>query len=416
MNMAIKVHPLKVQQEVVGLAIAEYYADIRRAHENREPTVWSTGLMPAEVFMAGGFLPLCSENLVVQCAAKKLVPEVCAPAEIRGCPRTLCTYTRVDLGSMWAEEKTKSPVGYLPPPSFVVSPSIGCSVYNMWYENISRYFKIPFKVIETPFIHDFATKDDRSIAYKYVKQQVLELISFMEDYTKKPFDWDKLAESMTYTRDMSRTFFESIELMKTKPAPATFGDLAIALFGMVCLRGSAKGPEVYKLIKKELEDRVAQKFSPLPEEKYRLCWSGVYNWERLGSLYQKFGSYGANIVSGAYTTALTVPWLDLDLSDPLEAWVEAYVNNLLNAGLHEKVNFEIERCLKGYSIDGIISLTNLTCKTSFIGQFDQVKDCAKEMGIPYIIIEGDIGDPRLYDVGRQDAAIDNFMEMLEKRR
>ena len=39
----------------------------------------------------------------------------------------------------------------------------------------------------------------------------------------------------------------------------------------------------------------------MPNERYRLVWDGIMNWNKLGWLADKFARHGAAVVAGRYT-------------------------------------------------------------------------------------------------------------------
>ena len=57
-------------------------------------------------------------------------------------------------------------------------------------------------------------------ATKFIVRQLRECIKFIEERTGKAYDFDKLCEVMSYTKEAGRLRMEAMALCRAKPAPA----------------------------------------------------------------------------------------------------------------------------------------------------------------------------------------------------
>jgi benzoyl-CoA reductase subunit B len=71
----------------------------------------------------------------------------------------------------------------------------------------------------------------------------------------------------------------------------------------------------------------------------------------------------------------------------------------------------VTRVAEQWKADAIISHLNKGCEGSAVGQLEG-RLALLEKNIPVVTFEGNMGDPRDFDLGRTMARIDSFMEGL----
>ena len=85
---------------------------------------------------------------------------------------------------------------------------------------------------------------------------------------------------------------EILDLARTVPAPFTFFDTLIHIAPMVLMRGTPEAVEYYRMLKAEVEDRVAQGVAAVPGESHRFYWDGPPIWCALRPLARLFAERG----------------------------------------------------------------------------------------------------------------------------
>jgi hypothetical protein len=69
--------------------------------------------------------------------------------------------------------------------------------------------------------------------------QLRACVGFIEEQTGRPYDWDRLSEIMSYTKDAGRLRVEAMQLCAAKPAPASFFDWTTSIAPVNFVAGAA---------------------------------------------------------------------------------------------------------------------------------------------------------------------------------
>ncbi len=209
-----------------------------------------------------------------------------------------------------------------PAPDFFVNNYAGCSTGQQWDGISFRVFgkSVPLFTISHPFLWGnkpdagYLTGEEWHDASQFVASQLRQLIVFLEERTGRPFDWDALSESMTYIKRAAELRCEGLELCKAKPAPATFWDWIACVAPINFLPGDQALVDYFGAVRDEIADRLAQGISGVQNERYRLYFDGIMNWNKLGFLSRKFAEHGAAVLAGRYIQ--NAFWQEPDLIDP----------------------------------------------------------------------------------------------------
>lgn len=409
--MEVKIVPLKSHKMQQNL-LDKYYRDAKDWEKEGKPIAWCSGVAPSDILSSMDILVIFPENHAVICGARKVSTKLCQAAEARDYSQDLCSYSKNDMGSAFLGKDTLSPIGGLPRPDLLLISNNQCGTITKWFETLSRHFQVPLIVIDSPFLHDGMDKETIDNALKYVKRQLEETAVFLEEFTGKPFDIDKLREGVALTGESARLYKEIMEMCKHIPSPITCFDLFIHLFPMMCLRGQKVAVNYYEKLKAEVEERIAQGISAVPNERFRLFWDNIPVWFRLKENATLFASHDACVASAVYPYNWCLTFAGLDASKPIESLAEGVVLPFLNHGIKYRVDF-ISKLVEEYSIDGLVLQASRTCKPFFIGQYDIATGVKKKTGVPSVLIEGDMVDSRFYDDARVLSQIESFFEVLE---
>ena len=85
---------------------------------------------------------------------------------------------------------------------------------------------------------------------------------------------------------------------------------------------------------------------------------------------------------------------------------------LLNLGLRRDL---IERYCREYRADGLVIHSVKSCRLFSAGQGDMREYFTKELGVPTLLIESDLEDPRYFSEAQMRNRIDAFFESLHRR-
>lgn len=385
--------------------MTRYYLEAKMAEGSERKIAWITSGGPVEFLIAADIIPIYPENHAAMLGASHLGAELCAAAENLGFLRDLCSYARADIGSLITK---KSPIGGLPKPDFLLACNNICGTVLKWYQFLSRYFQVPLFFLDTPFVHHQIIPE----SLEYVRQQLKELIEFIEMVKGEKFSYRRLEEVVHLSAKSALLWKEVLAQCAHRPAPMSCFDAFINMAPIVTLRGKEEVVHFYTEMKKELQERINQGISAVPEEKFRLLWDNIPIWYKMRELAELFASYGACLVADTYTNA----WVfeGLESADPLYGLALAYTNSYLNISLDLMVERIIE-LIERFQVDGLIIHSNRSCKPYSLGQYDIKKIIQQRLGIPGLVIEADMTDARVYAEAQIVTRLEAFLETLSHR-
>ncbi|MFC1851124.1 2-hydroxyacyl-CoA dehydratase subunit D [candidate division CSSED10-310 bacterium] len=371
------------------------------------PIAWVTSGAPVELIRACGFLPVYPENYGAICGASKAGQDLCQIAEGEGYSIDLCSYARANIGSMFNSEK--APGGGLPAPDCVVAASNVCNTLVKWFELVAAYFKVPYFVIDIPyqFEAEAAAFDDT-----YITQQLTDMITFLTSISKKTFSQGKYLKILKYSSETIRLWKAIRETGKHRPSPVNAPDLFIHMAPIVSLRGSRGTLRYYKRLHRELDTRIEQGIGAIKQERFRLLWDNIAIWFNLFDFFNFFSRQGACFVVSTYTDAWSGEWDENE--DPIQETVRIYRDAYLNLSQMRRAEMMINS-VKEYAVDGIIMHSGRTCKPYSLGQAAILEKVTAETGVPGILIDADMVDPRFYTDAQVKNRLQAFIELLETR-
>src|SRR5205823_1702256 len=86
-----------------------------------------------------------------------------------------------------------------------------------------------------------------------------------------------------------------------RPVPASFFDWVVSIAPVNHLPVGPQVVQYFENVKAEVEQRLARGEGAVKNEKYRLFFDGIMNWNKVGWLAEKFAAYDAAVVVGRYT-------------------------------------------------------------------------------------------------------------------
>jgi len=380
--------------------ITNYYIEAKTTEE--KPICWITSGGPVEFLIAMGVIPVYPENHGAMCGASKIAVGLAEIAEGMGFSQDICSYARLDIGA--ATTGGGAIPGGLPKPDFLLCCNNICGTVVKWYEELSRIWDVPMFLFDTPFIH--GSKPEH--ATEYVKQQCLELIEFLEEQTGKKWSEERFEEVALLSVEGVDLWKEVLTTAESRPSPFTCFDAFIHMAPIVTLRGTQEVVDYYKLLRDEMQDRVANGIGAVPDEKYRLIWDNIPIWYEMRNLGNLFAGNGACLVADTYTTAWAV---DIRIEDPLTSMADAYTKVYLNISIDLMLE-QLSALMERFSADGLVMHSNRSCKPYSLGQYDLARAVTERTGKPALIIEADMTDSRAYSEAQTRERVEAFIESL----
>ncbi len=398
-----KIRCAKKMREIM----AAYYMDALSAGQNNKKVAWITSGGPVEPLVAMDIIPVYPENHGAMIGSAKMGEELCQKAEDMGYSSDLCSYARSDIG---CSRVNGGPIGGLPPPDMLICCNNICGTVLKWYEIQARYYGVPLFILDTPVCHTAYTAETAA----YVRAQMDEYIGFLEGVTEQTFDFDRLAQVGRLSVEGQRLWQKVLETTANSPSPMSAFDAFFFLALIVTLRGTQTAVDFYKELLDEMTQRIEEGTGVVPEEKYRILWDNLPVWYQLKWLSGKFSEHGACLVADTYTSAWCTSLTYIDEDNFLDSMAEAYTLIYLNIGV-DRMAEQVLDMIRFYNIDGFVMHSNRSCKPYSFGQMDIMKQVREKAGIPVLMFEADMVDPRNFSQSQVETRIDAFMEILKQR-
>jgi benzoyl-CoA reductase subunit B len=367
-----------------------------------------------EILRAFDIEPIFPEVNALQLAIRKQSLPLILKAEDMGYSSDNCAYVKADAGYTFgaaAPSDTKVPL-----PRFIVCNFVGCNVYIKWFEHCAEFLNVPLFMIDVPFLRE-DKPSDTDVAY--VVTQLKKLIAHCESVSGKKFDVDRLREACALSKRAEDGWARAKDLCKNAPAPFDAYFDSINMMGPInVLRGTKDAAEFFDAAVGEYEGLVKAGKGPLPKERFRIVVEGPPPYPAYRQFRDLFAAWGAIAVQSTYSTVGGIwewGWRH-DPKRPLESIAEQMlVHNLCNRSLLERFK-QIRRYVDEWKADALVIHSVKSCRLFSAGQGDMRDYFANELGVPTLLVESDLEDPRYYAHAMMKNRLDAFFESLEHRK
>jgi len=389
--------------ETYAEIMGRYYME-RLALAAEKPVAYVTSGAPVEVLEALDVLTIYPENYGALCGARKVSVSLCELAEARGYPTDLCSYAKGHIAASFAPEG--APLGGLPRPDMLVCCSNICGTVLKWYEALADFYDCPLFVIDVPFQRG---PEPEPHVVDYVAAQIQDFIGWSEEQAGRALDPDRFHHTLTLAREAITLWREIRELGSHRPSPLNAPDLFMAMAPIVVLRGTQTAVDFYRLMKAEVQERIATGVAAVPNERVRLMWDNIAIWYRLYRFFLRlFADQGACFVVDTYTNAWS---MNLTPEDPIVGLARAYLAPFINLNLNTRAQV-VNDLARRFDVDGVVMHANRSCKPFSLTQPDLKAALRDELGLPTLIFEADMTDERLYNEGVIKERVAAFLEMV----
>src|ERR1700733_13703132 len=285
-----------------GQNVHDYWSDLFNAKDDGRKVVWYNGTYIPPFFQTMDLAWVHGEAWSAYLAAKHGELPAQKAGEDRGYVRELCPSARPHIGSALldlhgaADRAAADPtdaraltMSKLPLPDMLVNAYPYCSSGQQWDEQVYRLFgkKIPIFNLSINLL--WGGKKDAGYLRgqewedhsKFVAKQLRGLAAFLEEHTGKKFEWDRLSEIMSYIKKAAELRMEAMDLCTVKPAPASFFDWIVSIAHVNFLPGNQRIVDYFSAVKAEMEERIRKREGAIQNEKYRLFFDGMMNWNKV---------------------------------------------------------------------------------------------------------------------------------------
>ncbi len=403
-----------LQKEMMG----RYYAELTAAAEGsgQKSAYMLVSGNPVELVRAFDLLPVFPEVNALQLAVKKQALPFIQKAEEMGYSIDNCAYVKADIGCFMNGRKT--PFGTIPLPQLILCNYVGCNVYLQWFEHLAEYDPAPVFNLDIPFVRtDSGEPSAEDVTY--VVRQLEDLVALCERITGKKLDREKLRRIVELSGQTGELWSKIKALTQRSPSPFdAYFDSVTLMAPLYCLRGTEECLRFFETAYAELLAKAEAGVGPLPEERFRVVIEGPPPWPYLRTFRDMFSKWGAVAVASTYSTVggLWEFGFRHDPDRPMESIASHMLQwNLTNRNFLQRYE-QIRRYLEEWSADALVIHSVKSCRLFSAGQGDMREYFTKELGIPTLLVESDIEDPRYFSEAQIRNRVDAFFESLEHKR
>ncbi len=400
--------------KILGKFMADYYYELDGAAKSGEKKIaWCTSVGPAEILRAMGFLVYFPETHSAMLGSSRMATDLIPKANAIGYSPEICSYLTADVG---AYLEGVSPLANIfkgiegpPKPDVLVFNTNQCRDVQDWFKFYAKEYNVPILGI-----HTYVGVEEVTDSYLLsITKQMQELVSGLEEVTGTKLDMDRLQDVVATSRECSDLWKKVLDTASAKPSPLTFFDGTTLMGAAVVGRGTKKANECYRILLKELEDRVAASEGAIDNERLRIYWDGMPVWGRLSSHAKLFAGLHTNVLASTYCNS----WIfsALEPEDPFTSMARAYTELFIVRGDNYKEEY-ISEMLKFFKVDGIIYHDAKTCPANTNCRYGMAQRMEKLSGIPSLTINGDLNDLRLISDEQTKTNVEAFIEQLEENR
>ncbi len=400
--------------KVLGKFMADYYYELDHASKTGEKKVaWCTSVGPAEILRAMGFLVYFPETHSAMLGSSRMATDLIPKANAIGYSPDICSYLTADIGAYLEKvsplAKVFKGIEGPPKPDVLVFNTNQCRDVQDWFAFYAKEYNVPLVGV-----HSFVGVQDVSEAHvKSVAKQMEEMIPALEEVSGTKFDIDRLREAVALSRECSDLWKEVLDTAAAVPSPITFFDGTTLMGAAVVGRGTQKANDAYRILLKELQERIARKEGAIDNERFRLYWEGMPVWGRLSAHAKLFAGLDACVLASTYCNS----WIftALDPEDPFTSMARAYTELFIVRADAPKEKY-IRDMVDFFKVDGIIYHDAKTCPNNSNCRYGMPQRLEKDTGVPYLTINGDLNDLRLISDEQTKTNVEAFIEQLEERK
>lgn len=393
--------------------MADYFYRLNDAARQGSPKIaWCTSVGPAELLLSLDFLVHYPENHGAMLGASRMANDYIPVANAVGYSPDICSYLTSDIGAFIKKETPLSRayegIEGIPRPDVLVYNTNQCRDVQDWFSWYSRELKVPALGIST--FRNIGEIMDYHL--ESIIRQIKDLIPPLERISGNKFDIDRFRHILGLSIKCTELWKKVLETNMAVPAPMSFFDATIHMGPAVVLRGSEDAVEYYKVLLRELEERIANKEGAVEEEKFRIYWEGMPIWGKLRDLAEFFIGLKTAVIASTYCNSWIFDSFDPD--DPFRSMVRAYTEIFIVRNENYKEKY-IGEMVKKYKIDGLLFHDAKTCPNNSNNRYGMPERLQKKLNIPTLTINGDLNDLRCYSEEQAKTNIEAFIEQLEAK-
>lgn len=387
--------------------MGQYFADLGRGPAEGKKTAWCTSVGPAELLRALGFNVYFPENHGAMLGAARTASDLISLANARGYSPDICSYLTSDIGSYLKGETPlqKMKLSGPPRPDVLVFNTNQCRDVKDWFQFYAREFNVPCLGVHSPRAIDGV---DEALT-THIARQIQDLVEPLEKIAGVRLDMDRLREVIDLSRQTTVLWKAVLETAAHVPSPLSFFDGTIQMGPAVVMRGLPEAVQFYQALLAELQQRIATGVAAVEGEKFRIYWEGMPIWGKLSTLSAQFLELKMCVVASTYCNS----WIfeDLDPAHPFEGMARAY-SSIFICRSEEFKEAYIQRMVAKFKANGVLYHDSKTCPNNSNNRYGLPQRLQKVLNQPYLVVNGDLNDLRLFSEEQTRTSIEAFVEQM----
>ena len=393
-------------KEVMG----GYFMELMEGPKQGKKTAWCTSVGPAELLHALGFNVYFPENHGAMLGATRMATDLIPQANARGFSPDICSYLTADIGSHLKGESPFHKMKMPGPPKadVLVFNTNQCRDVKDWFQWYAREWDVPCVGLHTP--RSIGELDQPIV--DDIASQTEALVAPLEEVAGEKLDPGRLAEVVSLSKQCTELWKAVLATAASVPSPVTFFDETTLMGPAVVLRGRQDAIDYYDVLLEELGQRVTDGVAAVEDERFRIYWEGMPIWGKLRPLSEQFMGLQTCVVASTYCNS----WIfdALDPADPFQSMARAYSSIFICRSEDRKQQY-IEEMVETYKIDGILYHDAKTCPNNSNSRYGMPQRLEEKLGKPFMVVNGDLNDLRLYSEEQTRTNIEAFVEQLAER-
>ena len=405
-------NPLQLQStKELKSVMQQYFQGLEEASAAKHRKVaWCSSIGPCELLIAMGFDVYYPENHAALLGATRKSTEMIPLAVAAGYSPEICSYLTSDVGA-FLKGTTPLAEAYgmksVPKADVLFFNNNQCREVQDWFMFYARQWQVPIIGVNSPRVLD----EVKQSHIEDVVSQLKDVIPPLEAVSGNKFDLDRLKEVVRLSKECTLRWRKVLEFSSSIPTPMTFFDHCIHMAAAVILRGTRQALDYYDTLLAELEQAVEDGLAAVPGERHRIYWDGMPIWGRLRMLSDQMRDLKTAVVASTYCNSWIFDPLDPDR--PFESMARAALE-CFNVRSEDFKQGYIKEWIEFCQVQGIIFHDAKTCPYNTNSRFAMPARINKQLGIPTLIIDGDLNDLRCFSEAQAKTNIEAFVEQLEE--
>lgn len=369
--------------------------------------ILSEDMIPPELFRAMGLRPWNAEllGMLLPMLEPGGVEQYIDVSENEGMPPDICSLPKSTMGITLK--------GEMPLVRAAIASNLPCDGGMASYNVIEREMKVPMYRLDIPY--NFYNKR----AEDYFVGEIRDMIAWLEKQTSRTMDWNRLREICAERNRMAELELELWETVRVRPAPMSAESIYLShMWNFNIFPGSSQSTHIFKRLLDMAHANLAEGRSAVPGERYRAAlWNpplihfiDLFNWAERAygvSLLMDSMSYNRQaLIDTATDDSMLRGLANIIMQGPMARHTRGPAENYLE---------DIFHIYRHFNLDMIWVAGHIGCKNT-VALNGILREKCRAAGIPLLIIEYDLTDPRIVPRDAIINQVEHFMENVMKAK